>query len=682
MMKKIFLSVLFGFGLFAQERLFHEDFEHIPAKFPTLEISRDNPGNGLLSGHLTSPQGQQSDIALAGSAGLIEVEPDTWYRMKVRSRTDIKAGEIKFGVFESRSAKKQQSGFEDWRWKNIPLNITEWRNYELEFKTAPNTRGIQLFLRTENCHSGSSWWDDIGIERFHKENEPLILKPFPAAATFVDIPTRQAYVITEGDPKKIPDRQHKSTYHWKTIDPAKERLALEYFQLPDHSELKVRFFRGGNTLFSETRKAAGTGNVHYDLKLNSLPEGIYIFKAELIVAGKVIRSREKEIWRIDSRKSRTPRHEPVRRVTTDNNRQRRVNGKIFNPVYNMTSPTWGLFYHHKKFCKPDLSSYIRTLQEQFGQDLFTVWAWRGKQWDGKSGEWVQYAVRNSREYMDFLAASNCYARASIVFGGYKRFPLDFDQIRSYIRGIKDHPALLEYAYDEPEFRFKPEEMLKIRKLIREEDPGHPVNINLCQPDRFHEYAPSSDIASFDIYPFPGASLIENRKRTAKLLAAYPAGTPFDSYLQMFNFNTLPMPTFDQIRAAFLLDRINGSNSLIAYAWGEMRQSFQTDPELQSYYRAIVSMFRRLGPILNHGRNFQLKLIASDPCIASRAVACGGEKIVMLVNVSPDTPAKVNFQCKASKAENFFDPAWQIHSRCGVFSLQLKPLETRVLRLVE
>ena len=148
-MKKIFLSVLFGFGLFAQERLFHEDFEHTPAKFPTLEISRDNPGNGLLSGHLTCPQGQQSDIALAGSAGLIEVEPDTWYRMKVRSRNDIKAGEIKFGVFESRSAKKQQSGFEDWRWKNIPLNITEWRNYELEFKTAPNTRGIQLFLRTE-----------------------------------------------------------------------------------------------------------------------------------------------------------------------------------------------------------------------------------------------------------------------------------------------------------------------------------------------------------------------------------------------------------------------------------------------------------------------------------------------------------------------------------------------------
>jgi len=32
-------------------------------------------------------------------------------------------------------------------------------------------------------------------------------------------------------------------------------------------------------------------------------------------------------------------------------------------------------------------------------------------------------------------------------------------------------------------------------------------------------------------------------------------------LQMFNFKTMDMPSFDQLRASFLPDRINGSHSL-------------------------------------------------------------------------------------------------------------------------
>ena len=148
---------------------------------------------------------------------------------------------------------------------------------------------------------------------------------------------------------------------------------------------------------------------------------------------------------------------------------------------------------------------------------------------------------------------------------------------------------------------------------------------------------------------------------------------------MFNFNTLAMPTFDQLRATFLLDRINGSNSLISYAWAEKRQSFLSDAELQSYYRAIVFMFRRLGEKLNNGKNFDLKVKASTDYVVSRAVDCNGEKILILLNISPDTPADVSFRINSKSAEYFFDSAWKYHGKDGVFLFRLAPLESKVLK---
>jgi len=641
-----------------------------------LQIEAGNAASGKFCGHLGYAPDAKSEIRLAQGNKVIPVEPNQWYRLSVKTRNDIKNGEVKFGLIESRSAEKRVSKFIDWHWKAVSLNITDWHTSTLEFKTASNTKGVMIYFRSENNFSGSSWWDDIRLEKFEKQLPPIEIKPFRAAGSFTDVPTKSAYAVTDG--KRGVVSRNKTEYFWETLELAKEEINVLYRDLPPEAEIKASVIRGGTVCFQEVHKLSGSGNARFNIKLDKLPEGIYLFRAELALNGKTAAFQEKELWRIDSRKSVTPKHEDIRKVSCGPGRQRLVNGRIFNPVSTSQSPTWGLFSHHRKFCRPDLETYIRTMQEQFGQDIFAVWAWRGPQWDSKRQEFLRKAIADCREHLDFLRKFNCYGRVNILISSHKKEKPDLEEIRAFVKGMRDHPALLEWGLDEPEFRHTPEEMMRISTAVREEDPDHPLCINLCDPTKFHRYAPSSDIASYDIYPFPGNSLIESQRRTKALLKAFPKA-PFDSFLQMFNFKTMDMPTFDQLRASFLLDRINGSHSLTAYAWGERNQGFLTDMELQSYYRAIVSMFRRLEPILRKpGKPVQVT--SSHEFVASGIFQDGTDQVIIIVNISGDTPADITFAHPASAAENFFDPQWKYVPSKGKYHFRLGPNESKVLRL--
>ncbi len=678
MKKTLLLAFFFFAAALSAAPIFEENFED-PEKTSILdiEIEADDPASGEFCGHLAYSANAKSQIRLARSRKVIPVEPGYWYRLSVKTRNDVKLGEVKFGLIESRSAEKRISQFIDYHWKAVSLNITNWHTSTLEFKTAANTKGVMIYLRSENNFSGSSWWDDIRLEKFEKKLPPIEIKPFRAAGSFTDIPTRSAFAVTEG--KRGVVTRSKTQYFWETLDLAREGIDVIYRDLPPGAEIKASVIRNKTVCFQEMRKLSGSGNERFNIKLDQLPEGIYLFRAELRVDGKSIAVQKKELWRIDSRKSVTPEHEEIRKVSCGPGRQRLVNGKIFNHIYAAAAPTWGLFSHHKEFCKPDVKTYIQNLQEQFGQDVFVVWAWRGPKWDNRRKEFLQKAIADCREYLDFLQKHNCYGKACIIITPHKKEELDLEEIRSFVRGLKDHPALYEWYLDEPEFRHTPEEMIRISSVVRAEDPNHPLYINLCDPTRFHLYAPSSDIASYDIYPFPGASLIESQKRTQALLKAFPKA-PFDSYLQMFNFKTMDMPTFDQLRASFLLDRINGSHSLVSLSWGSTNQSFQTDPELQSYYRAIVSMFRRLEPVLRHPGKQPIKVRSSHEFVASGVFQDGDDPVLIIVNISGDTPADISFVHPASAAEDFFDPEWKYAHSKGIYRFRLGPNQSKVLRL--
>lgn len=680
-MKNALLFLLFLLAAASgAEPLYVEDFEN-PGTNSMLDIQTeaDNPALGKFCGHLSYAADADSQIRLAQGRKVIPVEPGQWYRLSVRTRNDIKLGEVKFGLIESRSAEKRVSQFYDWHWKAVSLNINEWRSYAMEFKTASNTKGVLIYIRTENGSSGSSWWDDIRLEKIEKTFPPFEIMPFRAAATFTDIPTKAAVAVTEG--KRGVITRTRTEYFWEDLDLSGEKIGIRFQNISRDSVLKISLVRGEKTILCERYRLEGSGETSFSPGLDKLPEGIYLFEAELLENGKSVFSRRKEIWRIDSGKCRTPKHEPIRKTSAGPGRQRLVNGEMFNPVSVSSSPTWGLFRHHKKFCKPDLTAFMKTMQEQFGQDVFKVWSWRGPQWDSRREDFRKEAAAECRAYLDYLQSVNSYGIVYFIISAHRKEVPDFDDIRALVRALRDHPALLEWHLDEPEFKYPPELMKQMADIIRQEDPDHLININLCDPSKFHLYAPSSNVASYDIYPFPGTSLVESQKRTKALLKAFPSA-PFDSYLQMFNFKTLEMPSFDQVRASFLLDRINGSHSLTAYTWAEERQCFLTDPELQSYYRAIVSMFRRLEPVLRNPGGQPILVTSSHEFVVSGVFQDGGTPVLILVNLSNDSAADVSFEHPAKRAEDFFDPEWKYASKDGKFQFHLAPDQSCVLRLIK
>jgi len=187
------------------------------------------------------------------------------------------------------------------------------------------------------------------------------------------------------------------------------------------------------------------------------------------------------------------------------------------------------------------------------------------------------------------------------------------------------------------------------------------------------------INSASLFAFPAASLAENEKFTRIMQKAHPTA-PFDSYLQGFNFLDLPMPTFEQLRGEFVLDRINGSQSLLCYAWGERRQCMLSDMELQAYYRVIYAMFAKICPVMDNGSQCDLPLQTTSNFVRHTAYNYQNEKILMVVNMSADTPAEVSVDTQANQAEDFYDAAWKYPIANGKLSLKLTPNQGLIIRL--
>ena len=67
--------------------VFQENFEQPQnIQFNNLKITSDSPGEGRYSAHLSYPVKPKSEVALATGRKIIEVKPDTWYKMKVRHK--------------------------------------------------------------------------------------------------------------------------------------------------------------------------------------------------------------------------------------------------------------------------------------------------------------------------------------------------------------------------------------------------------------------------------------------------------------------------------------------------------------------------------------------------------------------------------------------------------------------
>ena len=653
--------------------IYKENFEQGTGAFKGLLLDTSNPGEGKACALLQPENPETDEIADAVGSMLIPVKPDTWYRISFLFRNTIGHGELNYGFRESQSATEMKTDWYSFQRRALPLNIDSWNRYSGEFKTAKSTQAIRLSFHTENKLSGFSWLDDLSIEEFTPVIPPLAIKPYDAAATYTDIPTMQAYL----QKPNLPALQRPT--FWRELDLKKTFLTVAYHDLPPETIVKAEVIRGDYTVFTEERTLTGSGEEAFDIWLGGLPEGIYKFRVQSISGGKTTCVQEKEIWRISQKSIRAPHLEPISSVSVGKDRHILVNGKPFRYVYASAFPCAGLLAHEKQNAKPDLGTYLKNGQEQFGFNLVKIWYYRSPKWDDKLEESDAKGVSELNQWLDYLQQNNYYGFAVFEECSKKRMLPRLEWIRALANGIGKHPSLVSYLLDEPEIpKYTPEQMRERYLLFKALAPDRMVQVNLCQAHRFKDYAGCSDYATFDIYPFPSMSLLESENRIKRLLNAFPKNAPFFEYLQMFNFKDLEMPTFDQIRGTFVLDRIYGSHSLMTYVWSE--NGFQRDMELQAYFRAIYMMYMKLEDAMDGGMRIEWPVTSSTPNVRSCAIRNVGQTVVLVVNLSNETSSEVMFDTDAKSATDFFDGAWAYPIENHRIKLTLKPNGTAVIRL--
>ena len=669
----VLLILTFAF-LSRGQIIYRENFEQGIGAFKGLLTDTANPGEGKACALLQPKNPATDEEAEATGTTLIPVKPDTWYRISFLFRNTIGHGKLNYGFRESKSATEMKSDWYSFQRRALPLNIDSWNRYSGEFKTAKSTQAIRLNFYTANKLSGVSWLDDLSVEEFTPVIPPLTIKPCDAAASYTDIPTMQAYVE---DPK-LPPLQR--TTFWRELDLKNTFLTVAHHDLPPETIVKAEVVRGNDIGFTEERILTGSGETAFDIGLGRLPAGIYKFRVQSISGGKITCVQEKEIWRISQKPIRSPRLEPINSVSIGKDRHILVNGKPFRYVYASSFPCAGLLDHGKKNARPDLETYLKNAQEQFGFNLVKIWYYRSPKWDDKLEESDAKGVADLNHWLDFLQQNNYYGFAVFEELSNTRLLPRLEWIRAMANGIGKHPALTNFYLDEPEIpKYTPDQMKERYLLFKALAPDRTVQVNLCHAHRFKDYAGSSDYATFDIYPFPSMSLLESEARILKLLDAFPKNAPFFEYLQMFNFQDLEMPTFDQVRGTFVLDRIYGSHSLMAYVWST--NGFQRDMELQAYYRAIYMMYMKLEDAMEAGTRIEWPVVASTPNVRTCAIKGDGQVVVLAVNLSNETSADISFSTDAKSVTDFFDDAWAYPIENQKTKLTLKPNGTAILRLI-
>jgi hypothetical protein len=647
----------------------------------TFKVSNENP----VAGRYCMEQGNSSSRESIASTGLpfIKVKPNTWYRITVSARNTIPSGEVQFGILQSRRIDKVVSRHADWKWQLIPCNTATWTKCYLEFKTAYKTKGVRIYFKVKNNGIGKAWWDALSMSEFVKEPPKIEIKSFRAVSSFTDAPTKLGRELMKNS-KDLRTWGHRGKCTWETLDIDKEPLSIAYNKLKEGSKIRIVLHRAKKEFLKVEKNVSGTGNIKLTLPLTKLPKGKFLLSSELIQNGKTTFKQEKEIWRFQLHDIKTNKMIPVKKVSVMPGRIMAVNGKFVNRVYFSHYPT--RHYHDiTKF--PNIDDYLKNGQNQMGVSILGISYYGAAPSESKLSR-KEYLKQASAVYssaykrqLDLCLANNYYAAVSLHIGSARtrHGKIDHELVRLVASAIKNHPALLYWSYDEPEIRknVTPADVIKLYKILKKEDPNHLIKINLCQRWRFHEFAPGSDIASYDYYPFPNSSLLELQKVTDDILKAYPKA-PFNTYLQFFNFKNLPMPTFDQLRAEFYQSVVDGSNSLTVFSWGApYANTFMTDFEIQAYVRVISAHFKQLMPFMVNGKDEKL-----DGTIPVKYIyrKINGTGCILFVNIHPERIQSVTFKLPAPVIEDFFDSEWKLRPTKGSYSFKLKPYETRAFRV--
>jgi hypothetical protein len=627
------------------------------------KVSADKPADGK---YCLEQGGSSNEESVARSRTVFPVKPDTRYVIRFHSRNTVPVGHVLFRFIQSRKADElAPTSYLDSGWTQISCNMDQWTQSEKEFRTFKNTHGIAVAFHVKNNGVGKAWWDKFELEEIRETQPRLTIQPNSLFDTFTDLKTQEAYQYAAAGKKR------KQTA-WREITEKDNPLVIECNSLiPASAKVTVTLDRAGKILFKNTLNAAE--KVSFPLSVLSLPEGKYRLTAAAEKDGKTLCRAETYIYRHPSVKLEKP--EPVEQVSIrPERRELLVNGKPFLKISLSGFPS--------VFISPDLTAFPRAAElitlarRHFGINILSVITY-GKAPDYKKlprEEYLKQAVKfyteSYRKQLDFCQRNQVYARVSLHMGsGIARKGIPDPELAAKVfANIRRHPALLEYWYDEPEPRKCPPEAIgKLYRAVKQADPNHPVNINLCVRSTFGEYLKYSDIASFDFYPFPHSDLTYWQTYNHEMMKCKP-GAPLEAYLQNFQFGTTEFPTHDNMYGGFITSFINGSRSVKFFTYySNSLQSLTTHPHAQATVRLIANHAIQLTPFLFDAKETKTALKAGRN-ILYRYYSNGKAGCLLAVNLSSKNTERFTLDLPGKgEITDFFDSAWK-YPRGGTISL--------------
>jgi hypothetical protein len=250
-----------------------------------------------------------------------------------------------------------------------------------------------------------------------------------------------------------------------------------------------------------------------------------------------------------------------------------------------------------------------------------------------------------------------------------------------IRTFRDHPALLAwYIADEPNgYGLSPDSLRQIYRLIKENDPWHPVSVVFMAPFlSSKKYSDALDIVMADPYPIPDMPVTMVGDAGASLSSEFKGKKPVWMVPQVFGGGELwsREPTIQEIRSMTYQAVINGARGIQYFvrqglnlfpkstaAWNECGRMAAEFAELNPWLLSDEETI----PVTSGSRNIQVLSAIHD-----------GQLMILAVNRT-NTPQRADYSLSGSisgRVKVVFENR-NIYMTTGYFSDQLSAFGTQV-----
>jgi hypothetical protein len=284
-------------------------------------------------------------------------------------------------------------------------------------------------------------------------------------------------------------------------------------------------------------------------------------------------------------------------------------------------------------------------------------------------------------YMDLAAEHQIYVFLPLYAD--MKVKENFENSRSKMRFLKDHPALLSYWFqDEPDrWKTPTSELVELRWILNENDPKHPGSVMMFgSSTRFMEQQQAVDLIYVDPYPTRKVSLPNTEVRD-EIERVKKAGKPIAIAIQAFEM--LPhwvKPSSHEVENYVYQALVHGVIGVTYFSMHEPEWNLSTSdlwPSVKKMNREIAA----LAPVLLSKEMRQATWnVKSNADIDWVVANVDGETYLLAVNVTGETQTlKIPVAAGITEILPLFERGKaeiKNHQACEI----LEPFGTRVYRL--